>query len=289
MQSFKRYRRMAIPLFFCVFSGFLQAETRIVSAGGSVTEILFALGLAEHVVAVDTSSLYPEQAQALPKIGYYRQLSPEGVLAQQPSVLVGHQHMGPANVIKQIRHTGVEVVSVPHSYSVESLYQLITALATRFERPQQGQALVTHIQQQLAELEALPQQQVTAAFMVSVGERGLMAAGSDSMPHALFTLAGFSNAFAALSGYQPVSVEALLASSPEWLLVPSHAAGGQSVAQLCALPSLKHWAANNGCRVKIVDPLIFMGLSPRLVEGVRLLHTLSVNEVNTHVARHHVS
>ena len=278
---------LSISLFLWLSSSVASADTRIVSAGGSVTEVLYALGLGEQVVAVDTSSLYPASAQALPKIGYYRQLSPEGVLAQRPDVLVGHSHMGPANVLAQISQTGVEVFNVPHAYSLDSLYGLITSIAARFDRVNAGKALVADIQQQIdAKVISAATDAPRAAFLVSVGERGLMAAGDDSMPSALFGLAGVTNVFSQLSGYQPVSVEALLSSSPQWLLVPSHAAAGQTTDQLCALPSLKFWAAQNGCHIKVVDPLIFMGLSPRIAEGVALLTTLTTAAVDAHEPRH---
>jgi iron complex transport system substrate-binding protein len=54
--------------------------SRIVSIGGAVTEILYALGLKDHVVAVDTTSLYPPQAlKEKPNVGYMRSLWAEGV------------------------------------------------------------------------------------------------------------------------------------------------------------------------------------------------------------------
>jgi iron complex transport system substrate-binding protein len=256
-----------------------ETRERIVSAGGSVTEVLFALGLGDEIVAVDTSSLYPAAATALPKIGYYRQLSPEGVLAQHPSVLVGHSQMGPADVLTQIAQTGVEVVNVQHGFQVDSLYQLINALAQRFDRQQQGQQLITQIRIQLGSLNVPQVKQTSMAFLLSVSERGLMAAGSNTMPAALFDLAGIENAFSRISGYQPVSLEALIAAAPQQLLVPSHAAAGQSAAQLCQLPALMLWVSQHGCRLTIVDPLIFMGLSPRLPEAVsQLAHMTLVTE-----------
>jgi ABC-type Fe3+-hydroxamate transport system substrate-binding protein len=64
----------------------ISDATRIVSVGGAVTEILYALGLEQRVIAVDTTSLYPPRALAeKPNVGYMRQLSPEGVLALGPS------------------------------------------------------------------------------------------------------------------------------------------------------------------------------------------------------------
>ena len=55
---------------------------RIVSIGGSVTEILYALGLAERIVAVDTTSIHPPSAlKDKPNVGYMRALSPESLCA----------------------------------------------------------------------------------------------------------------------------------------------------------------------------------------------------------------
>ena len=102
MKNFQIYFK-GLLISLCCSIGFATFSThaeklgneRIVSAGGSVTEILFALDLGAQIVAVDTSSLYPVEATTLPKIGYYRQLSPEGVLAQKPDILVVTTTRGP--------------------------------------------------------------------------------------------------------------------------------------------------------------------------------------------------
>jgi hypothetical protein len=55
--------------------------SRIVPLNGGVAEVIFALGLTKNVVGVDTSATYPAKAVAgLPKIGYQRTLSSEGIL-----------------------------------------------------------------------------------------------------------------------------------------------------------------------------------------------------------------
>src|SRR5262245_25112097 len=56
-------------------------DVRIVSASGNVTEVLYALGLGAQVVGVDTTSTYPPATSALPKIGYLRRLSAEGIVS----------------------------------------------------------------------------------------------------------------------------------------------------------------------------------------------------------------
>src|SRR5262245_22850229 len=57
----------------------VRDASRIVSVGGAVTEILYALGQEHRIVGVDSTSLYPPRALgAKPNVGYMRQLSPEG-------------------------------------------------------------------------------------------------------------------------------------------------------------------------------------------------------------------
>lgn len=74
----------------------ISDASRIVSVGGAVTEILYALGLEQRVIAVDTTSLYPPRALAeKPNVGYMRQLSPEGVLALGPSLILAAEGSGP--------------------------------------------------------------------------------------------------------------------------------------------------------------------------------------------------
>src|SRR6185369_13230836 len=51
---------------------------RIVSIGGAITEILYALGFEDRLAGVDTTSLYPAAARDKPNVGYMRQLSAEG-------------------------------------------------------------------------------------------------------------------------------------------------------------------------------------------------------------------
>ena len=74
----------------------INDASRIVSVGGAVTEILYALGLEQRVVAVDTTSLYPPRAPAeKPNVGYMRQLSAEGVLGLGPSLVLATEGVGP--------------------------------------------------------------------------------------------------------------------------------------------------------------------------------------------------
>jgi iron complex transport system substrate-binding protein len=87
---------------------------RIVSVGGAVTEILYALGLENRVIAVDTTSLYPPRALAEKQnVGYMRQLSPEGVLGLGPSLVLAAEGSGPTGTIAVLEAASIPFVQIP--------------------------------------------------------------------------------------------------------------------------------------------------------------------------------
>ena len=63
-------------------------DERLVVAGGCATEIVYALGAGDRVVAVDSTSAWPPEARDLPRIGYVRALPVEGILSMEPDRLL---------------------------------------------------------------------------------------------------------------------------------------------------------------------------------------------------------
>ncbi|WP_043353303.1 ABC transporter substrate-binding protein, partial [Methylobacterium sp. B1] len=103
-----------------------QAATRIAALGGAVTEILYRLGAGGRIVAVDTTSLYPPEAlREKPNVGYLRALSAEGLLAQQPDLIIATEGAGPPAVLAQLREAGLRVETVTEPPSPEGVLDKI--------------------------------------------------------------------------------------------------------------------------------------------------------------------
>src|SRR5215510_1153296 len=104
--------------------------SRIVSIGGAVTEILYALGLEQRIVAVDATSHYPPQAlREKRNVGYFRALSPEGVLALNPSLILAIEGAGPKHAMTVIEAAGIGFVSVPDRFTGEGIIEKIRVIA----------------------------------------------------------------------------------------------------------------------------------------------------------------
>jgi len=102
---------------------------RITSAGGSITEIIYFLNFQKNLVAVDVTSNYPPEARDLPSIGYVRQLSAEGVLSLDPTIIIGEDDMGPPSVMEQIKRTNVEIKIIPENHTVEGILEKVKCVS----------------------------------------------------------------------------------------------------------------------------------------------------------------
>lgn len=128
----------------------VTAAERIVVAGGSLTELIYAMGAGKRVVGVDETTSYPPETAKLPHIGYWKQLSSEGILSLRPDSVITWQDAGPQIVLDQLRAQKVNVVTLPRvPATLEQMYANIRQLAKTLQVPEQGEALVTQINQRL--------------------------------------------------------------------------------------------------------------------------------------------
>ena len=103
----------------------VKDDSRVVIAGGSITEIFYLLGIEDRIVALDITSTYPEEAKKFPSVGYVRMLSAEGLLSMNPSIILGENDMGPPTVIEQVKKTGVELKIIPEEKSISGIIEKI--------------------------------------------------------------------------------------------------------------------------------------------------------------------
>ncbi|EKA7355075.1 ABC transporter substrate-binding protein [Vibrio vulnificus] len=197
------------------------AQERIISAGSAVTELILALHAEQSLVAVDVTSQLPE-GQPLPKIGYHRRLSAEGLLALSPTKLIGSDEMGPAPVLQQLKSTGVDIEVVNTQANVDGLKARIDQIAAILNKPQEAQQLKSLVDQQVQSLKAnQPTVQKKKVLFLLIHEgRAANVAGTDTTPDAIIRLAGAINPAAdRITAYKPLSSESMVEMQPDVILV----------------------------------------------------------------------
>lgn len=249
---------------------------RILSLGGALTEIVYALNAQDQLVGVDMTSRYPVDAQNLPDVGYFRRLSAEPVVALSPTLILASDQAGPPEVFAQIEDAGIKTVRVPENDFRENIGAKVRHVAKLLNRQAEGEVLAADLDQQMATLvhdvTSAPSAKPRVVSLMSMGRGALQAAGSGTIAHHLIELAGGDNAFANFSGYKPVSDEALIAAAPDIILVPSHIlvqVGGLSGVK--ETPSIAQTPAGKTDRIVVVDSATALGYGPRFPQATRRL------------------
>ena len=251
------------------------AAERLVTLGGTVTEIVFALGAGEQVVATDASSLYPPQVVDLPQVGYYRSVPVEGVLSVRPDRVLASENAGPAVALRRITELGVPVERLTDRPALKSLYERIQGIAGVLGRSRQADALIEKIDHDLALATQAPQAPLRAVVLLN-RTGSYMAAGEDTAAAAVLELAGLQNAMSAGKGYKPLSLEGLVALDPDVIVLTSATAtavGGLEV--FSQQPAVKATGAAASGRIGAVDDLLILGMGPRVAQAVRQLRDLA--------------
>lgn len=256
----------------CAFSA--QAAERIVVAGGSLTELIYAIGAGSRVVGVDETTSYPPETQALPHIGYWKQLSSEGILSLHPDSFITWQDAGPQLVFDQLRTQKVNVLTLPRvPATVEQMYANIHTLAKNLHADERGNQLVNSLRQRLdavAQSSAGKPAPIKAMFILSAGGSAPQVAGKGSVADAIMTLAGAQNV-AQHPQYRSYSAEALIAANPEVIVVTSQMVDGD-INRLSAIAGITRTAAWKNQRIVMLDQALILGMGPRVADAVETLH-----------------
>ena len=243
----------------------VEGEPRsIVSYSPGATEVLFALGLGDRVVAVDSESDFPVETAALPQLAY-RSPDPEGALAFAPDLVIMAEAQGPQ--VEPYRDLGMTVIFMASAQSLDQVYEQITLLGSVTAREDEAAALVAEMQRRVA-----------AAVERVVGLTGprvfyeltsdLYTAAPESFPGALLAILGAQNiAAGSLSQYPQLTTEAVILADPEVVLL-TDAEFGESAESVAARPGWSAVSAVVNGRIHPLDPDLVNRPGPRLAAGI---------------------
>jgi iron complex transport system substrate-binding protein len=246
-----------------------EPTQRLITIGGPVTEIVFTLGLGDRIVATDTSSTYPAETKALPKVGYQRQLSAEGVLSLRPTAVLLSEEAGPPAALALLRDSGVPVFVAVGSSGADGARARIRTVAKVLKVPERGEALVRTMDQELLRAQAAPDAgKVSVLFLYARGAGTAMVGGRGTQVDEMLRLAGARNA-AQVEGYKPLTPEGVVTAAPSIFLLTSRgfdSLGG--AAGLLALPGYAQTPAGRDRRIVVLDDQLLLGFGPRLGQAV---------------------
>lgn len=242
---------------------------RIISLSPGVTELLFAAGAGGKIVGAVSYSDYPEAARAIPRIGSYKRLDMENLLARQPDLVVAWISGNPMEQVDKLESLGLPVYYSEQrdfedvATTLERLGQLAGTEDTAAQAAGAFRDGIEAIRQRYADAEPVP-------VFYQIWDDPLMTVNNDHLISQAGNLCGGVNIFGELSRLTPrVDKGSVLAEDPEAIV-----AGGMGESN----PDwLEAWKDFPQMRAVARDNLLFIPPSsiqrptPRLLEGSRML------------------
>lgn len=241
---------------------------RIVSLSGAITELLFAMEQGENIVGIDVTSTYPsDRLQAIPRLGYVRQLNTEAVLGLQPDLIIAEKGTEENDQLALLSGSGIEILFLEQENSLDNPIKMARQLADKLGT----QAYLAQLKSAIAEdKKALKTQKEAFStkprvlFIYARGTGNMMVAGVATPAAAVIELAGGENAITDFEGFKALSTEGLLKANPDVLLL--FESGLQSVGGLAGLqqvPGVLEVTAGIKGQVIAMDGLYLLGFTPR--------------------------
>ena len=245
--------------------------SRIVSIGSSITEIIYFLNSQDQIIAIDITSNFPEDAKKFPSVGYIRNLSAEGLLSTNPSIIISEDDIGPKNIIKQIQDTKTELRIIPEEQTLNGIIQKIQCVGNIIGQQKEAEEKISsEINPVINKIKEIKKEKdlsnIKIMMILSTEGNSTVVAGANTSGDSFIKMLGATNIFESINGWKAVTAETILLKNPDYIIIPEKDLHKQSnVNTISENVILKETNAgkNNGYIIK--DGMAILGYGPRTI------------------------
>ncbi|MCG5500456.1 cobalamin-binding protein [Ectothiorhodospira lacustris] len=242
---------------------------RIISLAPHITELLFAVGAGDRIVGTVSFSDYPEAAADIPRIGSYKQLDMESILALQPDLVVAWSSGNVQTQVERLARLGLPLYyNDPQDF--EQLALALERLGTLAGRARQGQETAADFRQALQMLQDRYGSRPKVTVFYQIWDRPLMTLNDQHLISRAIEICGGHNLFGDLEAMVPrLDREVVLAADPEAIL-----AGGMGEDSPHWIDEWRRWPALTATardNLFFIPPSLLQRATPRILEGTRLV------------------
>jgi iron complex transport system substrate-binding protein len=196
---------------------------RLISLSPSITETLYALGLADRLVAVTDFCDYPPEAQSLPTVGGYTDPSLEAIVTNEPDLVILLQSQ--QQLRQQLNNLGIATHSIDNS-TLTGIEASIVSIAQLTGQQQQANAILDSIHKTIEQVQDTVSEQPPVKTLISIAHYVnsekldiVYIAGQRDFYNDLLQLAGGINAYSGNSIKVPsVSEEGIIRMNPDVII-----------------------------------------------------------------------
>ncbi|UXS75310.1 ABC transporter substrate-binding protein [Staphylococcus chromogenes] len=201
-----------------------KVPNRIISLIPSNTEILYELGLGDHVVGVSTVDDYPKEVRHKTQFDAMK-LNKEALIKAQPDLILAHesQKASQEKVLKSLENSGIKVVYVKDAQSLNEMYQSFEQIGQATNKEKEAQTLVKETKANVEKVvnKAKSRKEQPKVFIEIASEPEIYTVGKQTFMNDMLTKLKAKNVFGDHKGWPTVSKEDIIKKNPDVMLTTS--------------------------------------------------------------------
>ncbi|MCL6399507.1 vitamin B12 ABC transporter substrate-binding protein BtuF [Pectobacterium carotovorum subsp. carotovorum] len=213
--------------FLCWLTGLLLCTTayaipqRVISLAPHATEMAYAAGMGEQLIAVSAWSDYPPEAKKLEQVASWQGINLERILALKPDLILAWREGNSQRPLEQIANFSIPIVYLD-AKTVDDIPASLRQLATYSRHPEQAERAATNFQQEIGKLQHAGERHNATPLRVFIqfGTQPLFTSSKATLQSQIVSLCGAENVFSDSPVPWPqVSREQVLRRQPQAIIV----------------------------------------------------------------------
>ncbi len=242
------YKAILITIVMLINPCWANSYQRIITLAPHATEIAFAAGLGNKIIAVSELSDYPPQTAKLEKVASYQGIKLERIVALQPDLVIAWPAGNPVREIEKLKQLGIEVYQA-NITTLDEIADNIESLSRYADNPATGLRNAAQFRKQLHQLQLKYQHRTSVNYFYQLSEKPIITMAQNSWPSEVFHICGGNNIFAnSPAPYPQVSIEQVLIAKPDVIFNSHHAVKNgdmwQSWTDIPAVEKHQLWTLN---------------------------------------------
>ncbi len=251
---------------------FDAAPEKIISLIPSDTEIIYALGLGDRLVAVSNYCNYPEDAKSRNKLDSGSKTNVEAIIGLDPDVVVMGKMAQTDAQYKQLEEAGIKLI-VTDANNISDTYRMIELLGKTFRAEAKATEIVTEMKKAFDDIREQVKDKTASRVYVEISpvEYGPWTCGKGTFQDELLALIGAQNIFGDIEGWQKVSEEQVIERNPDFIFTTDMYSNPDPVGEILGRDAWSKITAVKKQQVFLTDGDRLARPGPRLVDAAQEL------------------
>lgn len=251
---------------------FEKVPQKIISLLPSDTEIIYAFGLGENLIAVSKYCNYPEDTKNKQKLDSGSKTNVEAIIGLKPDVVVLGNMAQTEDQFKQLEDAGIKVI-VTDAKNISQTYTVMEMLGKVFRVETKASEIINNMKKDFEDIAAQVKGKPVNKIYVEISPvaYGPWSSGKGTFQDDILNIIGAKNVFDDIEGFKKVSQEDVISRNPDFIFTTDMYSNPDPVAEIKGRKSWVNITAIKNNKVFLTDGDKLTRPGPRLVEAAKEL------------------